>query len=360
MRRVALAMLIPLAIIMFGLLFINRQEPDFADLAPAPDSIIWRHGDITTLWLNTNRHAVDLRVSSKDIGISEIDMRDPASGEPVQLGEGLGCLSVAVSKFEISASDTTTMSARITVERSTSNPTIHFRWRQVGSPHWPIGTSVIFASGETMKVVSLTGLTEGAEYEAEASTDQHYPPAITRRITFTAGDMDSATIDNRVLETHLLEDTGVGLEACAEHEDTVITLHGDDGKELNRYLVDVLPANTPTPTPTPSPTPTATPVPAPPAFSANYAAVTLSGTIASGDSVIRRTATNSPSYELATEQDYALFSVSNTGAITVNTLGANEFAALASGAVKLYTVRLVASNQDGQDSIVVAVQVTKA
>lgn len=98
----------------------------------------------------------------------------------------------------------------------------------------------------------------------------------------------------------------------------------------------------------------------PPAFGANYATATLNGTEASGDTVKELPATNATSYELAAEGDYALFSVDSSGTITVNTLGENEFGTLESGDVKLYTVRLVATNDDGQASIVVAVQVTKA
>ena len=44
----------------------------------------------------------------------------------------------------------------------------------------------------------------------------------------------------------MLEDTGLGLIACGVKEDVLITLHGDDGEELNRYLVDVGPRPTPT------------------------------------------------------------------------------------------------------------------
>ena len=56
----------------------------------------------------------------------------------------------------------------------------------------------------------------------------------------------------------LLKDTGVALKACSEHDDVLLTLHGDSGTELNRYVVDIGP---PAPTPTPTPAPTATPNP---------------------------------------------------------------------------------------------------
>ena len=45
---------------------------------------------------------------------------------------------------------------------------------------------------------------------------------------------------------------GVALVACAEAEDVIVTLHGDEGVELNRYLVDVHPTD-------PAPVPQAAP-----------------------------------------------------------------------------------------------------
>ena len=43
----------------------------------------------------------------------------------------------------------------------------------------------------------------------------------------------------RAEEAHLLQGGGLSLLACDVHEDVIVTLHGDDGVELNRYLVDV-------------------------------------------------------------------------------------------------------------------------
>lgn len=37
----------------------------------------------------------------------------------------------------------------------------------------------------------------------------------------------------------MYEDTGVGIVACSEAGDVVLTLHGKDGVELNRYFVDI-------------------------------------------------------------------------------------------------------------------------
>ena len=45
----------------------------------------------------------------------------------------------------------------------------------------------------------------------------------------------------------MARDGGLGLIACTEDYDVVVTLHGDEGVELRRYLVDILPAPTPDP-----------------------------------------------------------------------------------------------------------------
>ena len=230
------------------------READYADLVPPPDSIIWEQGDETALWLSTNRHAVDLRIDSRALGIGEIVLRDPAQGAASALGEGLGCLDAVVDGLTVS--NITATSADITIsfdKESGSAVTVHYRQYRgseaAGSGRFEsiTGDSIVRTRG---------GLTTGAVYRYEASTDEHFPLAITRSVTWTAGEADSGTSDHRDEELHMLEDTGVELIACREHEDVLVSLHGDGGKELNRYLVDVLPASTPTPTP-PATTPAA-------------------------------------------------------------------------------------------------------
>ena len=46
-------------------------EPDYADLAPAPGGTVWQAGEERTLWLSTNRHAVDVRIDSVALGLGE-------------------------------------------------------------------------------------------------------------------------------------------------------------------------------------------------------------------------------------------------------------------------------------------------
>lgn len=193
------------------------------------------------LWLSTNRHAVDVRISSIALGIGEIDLRNPASGAPVALGRGLGCLEAVVSDLEVDNITETSATATITLDRKVGTFTVYWRrYRDDGpTPSLRSQRQVSVASTD----VTLTGLTNGVTYRFDASTDEHFPSIITCSITFTAGDADSGTSDHREEEVHLLEDTGVGIIACDEGEDVVIGLHGHDGEELNRYLVDVLPAS---------------------------------------------------------------------------------------------------------------------
>ena len=139
-KRIAPALLLFLGALVAALVLIplaRGVEPDYAYLVPAPDDVVWEQGSRTTVWLNTNRKDVELRVASADLGFGSIERVFPESGASMVLARREGC------------------------------------------------------------------------------------PA-------TAG----AALD-------LVRDTGVGLIACAVADDVAITLHGDEGEELNRYLVDI-------------------------------------------------------------------------------------------------------------------------
>ena len=120
-------------------------EPDYANLAPAPNEIVWEQGDETMVWLQTNRDDVDLRVGSAALGFGSIERVFSESGKSTVLGRHEGCVTTNASGF------------------------------------------------------------------------------------------------------HLVKDTGVGLIACSAAADVAITLHGDGGVELNRYLVDIQARPTPGP-----------------------------------------------------------------------------------------------------------------
>ena len=229
--------------------FAMADEPDYADLSPVPESIVWHEGDDVTLWLATNRHTVDVRVSDKALGLGGIDFRDPVSGEAVPLGKGLGCLDAVVSSLEVSAIGASTATTTIRLDKDDQvAATAYYRDYEDGDPPSP-GSSVELAASSTSTDVQVSGLDDGTKYRFDASTDPRFPSPITRSVTWTSGDADSGTTDSRVEEVSLIEGTGVELTACEEAEDVIITLHGDDAEELNRYLVDVLPAQAATSTP---------------------------------------------------------------------------------------------------------------
>ena len=233
-----------------GSIVMDHGEP-FAELFPAPDAILWHKGDEIPLWLSTNLHAVDLRISSIGMGIGEIDVRNPA-GEAVPLGTGLGCLSNVVSGLEL----TDTATVAITLDRLIANQllTVNYRFYRDGTS--PPDTSLQVAFSTPSTTVTLSGLDAGATYRVDASRDASFPTAITRTITFVAGDASSSTPDDREEEVHLRAETGATMIACEVTQDIVLSLHDGTGAELGRYVVDILPSvTTPTPTPTPTPAP---------------------------------------------------------------------------------------------------------
>ena len=92
----ALGGLLGVSTLIYFMLF---PEPDYADLVPAPDSVVWQEGDEITAWLNTNRHDVDLRIDSVAIGIGDIDRAIPGLGEITVLGQGIGCQDYGVTRL---------------------------------------------------------------------------------------------------------------------------------------------------------------------------------------------------------------------------------------------------------------------
>ena len=340
-------------------------EPDYADLVPAPDSIIVRTGDAPTFWLSTNRRAVDVRLGSIDLGIGEIALRNPATGDALPLGESLGCLDAIVSALDVAKITTTTATVTVTLDRNAGTPVrTYYRLYDTGTPG-PVSHSDV--SGATLDI-PLIGLADGAAYRFVASADEHFTPAITRSITFTAGDADSGTSDRRAAEVPLLEGTGVKLLACNEHEDLAVTLHGADGAELNRYLVDVLPEATATPAPD-----------QPPAFDPEYVARRVCVDDASGRGVYfdgneqvgatvaakggdGTTTLNSTHGEYSLQSyggtaDYALFSVNGNGSITVSDLGADDDSGLDESRLYSFVIqaREDATGLTGQATVVVQV-----
>lgn len=84
------------AIVAFVL--VTLEERDYAALLPAPDTILWDEGDEATLWLDTNRRDVDVRISGVSLGVGDIE-RQSADGTAITLGRGIGCQDWVVSRL---------------------------------------------------------------------------------------------------------------------------------------------------------------------------------------------------------------------------------------------------------------------
>lgn len=348
-----------------AVVYVMNPVADYADLVPAPDSIIWEEGQETPLWLSTNRHAVDLRVDNIALGLGEIDLRDPASGQVSVLGEGLGCLDAVVSGLVVETVSATEVALGVTLHKEAGvSATLYYQFYADGEARYSDPqTYTVTGSTATLRPSGAgVGLAEGVAYRADVSTNSHLPRAITRSVTWTGGDEDSGTSDVREEEIHLVEGTGVALIACAEAEDVAVTLHGDAGAELNRYLVDVLPEPTAVPA-------TATPVANPvfdPAYtslrfcpdSATPPAMQLSG----GETVgtVTATGTGTLAYALAPDgesRDFAFFEIdSGTGGISVSDAGADDHTGI--DGTRLYTFVVNATDDAGRaGEALVAVQV---
>ena len=259
------------------LTFAIGDEPDYADLVPAPDSIMIEQADERDYWLSTNRHEVDVRVKSVSMGVGEYKRASPEGGHIIKLGRGAGCLDWAVSALEITnvseggrPANPKRVHIKITVDRGNTagNLDAYYRGYFEGiSP--PAGYShVVVLSGQEFVQPSYidTGQRTGV-FVVEASHDSRFPDTATRRATVDVAGLASAANNDMttVEELTLLEHGAVGLIACVVGEDVEITLHGDEDEELQRYVVDILQAPTPTPGPTatPTPVPAATPTPLP-------------------------------------------------------------------------------------------------
>ena len=224
-------------------------EADYAGLLPPPSAALWREGDETTLWLSTNRRAVDMRISSVSLGIGHIHRVFPGPGrEPLARGEG--CLDFAVVSLAATGVGATSVTVAGEVERApgVGAVTVHIRARREGGDWGGHGTLALPAA-DTGFTHTLTTSPAGV-WRVEASDTDRFNETSARRIRVdtTAG---TATADEEAERLRLLEGMGVGVVACAEDDDVLVTLHGEGGAELNRYTVDIGPPPTATPTPAP-------------------------------------------------------------------------------------------------------------
>ena len=256
--RVVPTVVIGLAVLLAAgvlVLYVVNPVADYANLVPAPNEIIWEQGDDTTVWLQTNRQDVDLKIDSVALGLGSIQRVFPEAGASMALGRQEGCLEWAVSSLEVHSYDGTSLEVRGTINRNgfTGTAGVELRSHFAGSPSW-LGASVAVPTGSNTFSYSVTAsTTQGTEavYVVEASHNDDFSEVYTRTVSTDLGDADNAVYDAKNdtdAETlYLVQDMGVGLIACSEHDDVVITLHGEDGEELNRYLVDIHQRPTPGP-----------------------------------------------------------------------------------------------------------------
>ena len=345
-----------------GVQIAMNPAADFADLVPAPNAIVWQKGDMVTLWLSTNRHDVDVHIDSVALGLGEIDRSLPGTGETQPLGEGLGCREWLVSALSATVDSSGVVEITIDILRNgfTGDAEINMRYSHSDGTLQATTSTLSGSATQQVLTLNLPHLADGL-WTIEASSDEHFPEAITRTITAHT-ETRVATADIDVETLLLLENTGVALEACSEHEDVLITLTGDKGVVLNRYLVDVLPARE---------------VNRPPAWDeGDYAlravcgdqggdrALLFDGLPAPGELVGDALAVSDPdgdpmTVSLAAEGDYAYFAVDEVSGdyqLRLSELGPNDDTGL--DVERLYALRLLArDNRGGRDAITVTVQV---
>ena len=253
---------VPVLVLAMGALvavavFINfaiSDGPDHADLVPAPDSIVWEEGDETIVWLSTNRRDVDLRIDSVSLGFGDIRRIFPEAGESMTLGRAEGCQDWAVSLLEphdpLNTIQDDEFIVHVEIDRNGYDlpVEVHLRYRLFGATTWVTAMS---SDGVSDKDLHLAGTESDFEYriepgaaakgvyEVQASSSVKFPEPIARSITVDMYDK-TGTTDAKAEAILMVEDTGVGLVACDEHDGVVVTLHGNEGEELNRYLLDIV------------------------------------------------------------------------------------------------------------------------
>ena len=338
-----------LSVAVVGLITLATGGEDYAALVPAPDEIVWAEGEETTVWLSTNRHAVDVQIDSIAVGLGDIEERNPDGEKATILAKGPGCLDHAVASLTVAHDTGDTWNVSGTIDRgptSTGNVEVHVRYYQPADQMPAEGAVADVTVSAGSDDYSLNLVPGDGNHRVEASSDAHFPTSFTRQVDFDAADTTAGGTVTGESVFHMLENTGLGLIACDETEDVLITLHGDNGAELNRYYVDV------------GPVPTATP--SPPSFDAYQTkrfcpdlATPREQLLDGGESVgsARATGTGTITYSLAPDgdsRDFAFFNVSSSGALTVSATGADDHTGI--DGARLYTFKVVATDAGGRRS----------
>ena len=247
-RNILATSIVLVALLLLLVLLVVRylqESPDYAYLDPAPDSIVWEEGDETTLWLQTNRAGVGLRISSVAMGVGNIERVFPEAGAVLTLGRSGGCVTWAVNGLALGAvtdsGGATSVQVDGTVNRNGQVGALSVYMRVYPEASDPsasaVSQSVQVPDGDS-GFTWLANVPSDAPWVFEASHDANFPEVYTRRITV---DPESGEAASDAGAGGLLVPAagGVGVIGCSQHDDALITLHGENGEELNRYLVDV-------------------------------------------------------------------------------------------------------------------------
>ena len=322
-------------------LVIDEGEP-YADLVPAPDTIIWQKGQETTHFLSTNMQQVDLRINSVALGLATVQGALPHSGELMVLGASVGCQSWAVSRLTATAiaPQSLTISGNVDRDDFTGTATVYYRMRIAGDTDWQDHSQDVAGPNDTFS--QSHNVQEGV-WEIEASSYDGFPTALTRFITVDTS-AGTTTTDEEAESLILKADTGVGLKGCSEHDDVVLTLNGEEGEEMKRYVFDIGPASPP--------------APVAPVWAEEYASLrfcadaTERETILNGGETVGSvSATGATGYYLAADEhglDYAYFDISSSGGLTVSTAGADDHTGMDGD--RLYSFIVRATNDEDMAS----------
>ena len=249
---------------------LTGNRPSYAYLVPAPDSIVWEKGDETNLWLNTNRPDVEMRIAQVDLGIGAVRQVFQETGTTMELGRGEGCLNWAVTDLEvysiIDSNGGKKLSIQGNVDRGgqTVALTVHMRIYPLGADPDELRAGTIPAQGLVTPIHANGsffsfqiadpdegfGTTDTHRYRVpatsgvwivEASHSDRYPVTAKALTTGDISEFSTTWIPAKAeAEVFLIpQDVGVALIACAVENAVLITLHGEEGEELNRYRVDI-------------------------------------------------------------------------------------------------------------------------
>ena len=256
------------------------DAPDYAGLVPAPDTVLWEEGDETTLWLNTNLEAVEVRIAAVALGIGSFKRALPETNQALDLGRGEGCLTWGVTSLEVlniidaqsgtrkrltiqggiepaTASDARDVFIRVYPEGADLRDIVHSEGydaadisdRNVDASgrlfKFPIAAAnngrLLLSSPDAFGFYAINfdlSPTEGI-WVVEASHDPRFPATSRIATMGNVADLKWEPAMSVAEDIIMPYNLGLGIIACSEADDVLVTLHNAEGVEINRYLVDI-------------------------------------------------------------------------------------------------------------------------